>query len=207
MSKIPAHIREFMTKHEVAEDEIWLLPGGRSYAIKHGAIERIASRQKITFDAPMIVEANGADSIATILVTGRMGDASAWSFGEASPKNNKNAYCFAMAEKRAKDRVVLKLLETAGTIYSEEEADEFKQTAPVQQPAPPKRDDEAAQAYLKVAKEVVRKFGTAQNLLAWWKDEGPHRVESGVVQGTPEYEELFVYVKEMGEALKQKDAA
>lgn len=82
-----------------------------------------------------------------------------------------------------------------------------KEQANVADKPEPQRDVEAAQAYLRVAKNVVRNFGTAQNLLAWWKDEGPHRVESGVVQGTPEYEELFVYVKEMGEALKQKDAA
>jgi hypothetical protein len=35
-----------------------------------------------------------------------------------------------MAEKRAKDRVILKLLGIAGDMYSEEEADEFKQATP-----------------------------------------------------------------------------
>jgi hypothetical protein len=35
-----------------------------------------------------------------------------------------------MAEKRAKDRVILKLIELHGYVYSEEEADEFKQGRP-----------------------------------------------------------------------------
>lgn len=44
-------------------------------------------------------------------------------YGEASPKNNKNAYPYAMAEKRAVDRAILKLLGLHGFIYSEDEID------------------------------------------------------------------------------------
>jgi hypothetical protein len=40
------------------------------------------------------------------------------------------AYPFAMAEKRAKDRVILKLIALHGLVYSEEEADDFKASAP-----------------------------------------------------------------------------
>ena len=53
-----------------------------------------------------------------------------WSIGEATPYNNKNGYPFAMAEKRAKDRVILKLVGIAGDVYSSEEADDFKQSNP-----------------------------------------------------------------------------
>jgi len=42
-------------------------------------------------------------------------------YGEASPSNNKNAYPYAMAEKRAVDRAILKLLGLHGFIYSEDE--------------------------------------------------------------------------------------
>ena len=48
-------------------------------------------------------------------------------------KNNKNSYPYAMASKRARDRVALQLLGLAGYIYSEEEADDFKN--------PPKKDN------------------------------------------------------------------
>lgn len=123
---LPAAIAEFMHKHKVGTDEIWAVPGGRAYAVKHAALERIAFQNNIVFDLPEIVEADGANGIATMIVTGKFGDFTAWSIGEASPKNNKNAYAFAMAEKRAKDRVILKLLNIHGVLYSEEEADDFK---------------------------------------------------------------------------------
>lgn len=44
-------------------------------------------------------------------------------YGEASPKNNKNPYPYAMAEKRSYDRAVLKILGLHGFIYSEDEMD------------------------------------------------------------------------------------
>lgn len=123
---LPHAIAEFMQKHKVGSDEIWAVPGGRAYAVKHSALERIAFQNNIVFGLPQIVEADGANGIATMIVTGKLGDFEQWSIGEASPKNNKNAYAFAMAEKRAKDRVILKLLNIHGILYSEEEADDFK---------------------------------------------------------------------------------
>ena len=126
---LPAAIAEFMHKHKVGTDEIWAVPGGRAYAVKHSALERIAFQNNIVFGLPQIVEADGANGVATMIVTGKLGDFEQWSIGEASPKNNKNAYAFAMAEKRAKDRVILKLLNIHGILYSEEEADDFKHQA------------------------------------------------------------------------------
>ena len=62
-----------------------------------------------------------------IKAVGKMGDNVIQTFGEASPKNTKNAYVVSMAEKRAMSRVVLKL---AGFyqhgIFSEDESDDFK---------------------------------------------------------------------------------
>jgi len=67
-----------------------------------------------------------------ILVVGKHGEKSEWSIGEAVVNSNykvsgkQAAYPYAMAEKRAKDRVILKLIGLHGFAYSEEEADEFK---------------------------------------------------------------------------------
>lgn len=97
-----------------------------TWVVYHWALERIAAKAAIIFNQPHIIEADGANGIAAMCVTGNMGEASEWSVGEASPKNNKNAYCWAMAEKRAKDRVILKLIGLHGLVFSEEEADEFK---------------------------------------------------------------------------------
>ena len=99
--------------------------------ILHKALERVADKAGIRFDPPVIVETNAEKKIAVISVTGTRGDNTAWSFGEAMPSNNKNAYPFAMAEKRAKDRVILKLIGLSGDAYSEEEADDFKSSKPV----------------------------------------------------------------------------
>ena len=94
------------------------------WVIYHRVLEQIASKAVIVFDQPFIVEANGEKGIAAVCVTGRMGEKNEWSIGEAAPANNKNAYPWAMAEKRGKDRVILKLLGLHGEVYSEEEADE-----------------------------------------------------------------------------------
>jgi hypothetical protein len=88
----------------------------------------IAQRANITFDPPQIIEADAKNKTAVIAVTGRMSNPATteWSIGEAAPYNNKNGYPYAMAEKRAKDRVILKLIGLHGEVYSEEEADDFK---------------------------------------------------------------------------------
>lgn len=109
---------------ETPREAMWDCHG--TWVIYHRAIERIAARAGISFDMPEIVEAKSADKIVAIVARGFMGDRSEWSFGEAAPGNNKNSYPYAMAEKRAKDRVVLKLVGLHGMAYSEEEADDFK---------------------------------------------------------------------------------
>lgn len=130
MTAIPQEVADFMNAYGLAKDDIWPVPGGRSFAVKHKALERIAAEKGIAFDLPQIVEGNSTDKTVVLLVTAKMGERVEWSFGEASPSNNKNAYCWAMAEKRAKDRLILKLLNAHGAVYSEEEADDFKQGAP-----------------------------------------------------------------------------
>lgn len=116
---------KFMETYKVDSDEVWEVRAGGAWAIKHSALERVAAEKGITFDPPLISEKDSANRIVAMLVTARMGDRVEWSFGEASPANNKNAYIYAMAEKRGKDRCILKLLNAHGTVYSEEEADEF----------------------------------------------------------------------------------
>jgi len=98
--------------------------------VLHKALEKVAAHHKIVFDQPKIIETDVSAKFAVICVTGHMADATEWSIGEAAPYNNKNSYPFAMAEKRAKDRVILKLVGLHGDVYSEEEADDFKNAKP-----------------------------------------------------------------------------
>ena len=117
-------VRAFMEKHKVDSDEIWEVRPG-TYAIKHMALERIAAENKITFDRPAILEVNLEKKLFALCVFGTMGERTEWSVGESAPYNTKPGYPGAMAEKRARDRVILKLLSAHGTVYSETEADEF----------------------------------------------------------------------------------
>ena len=100
--------------------------------VLHKALEKIAAKKGIEFDAPVHLLTNPASKEVVIQVTGRIGDRQEWSIGEVSAKNCRNDYPFAMAEKRAKDRVILKLLGVAGDTYSEEEADEYTDSAVAQ---------------------------------------------------------------------------
>ena len=117
---------------------VWRVQG--TAVIYHKTLERIAAQARITFDPPTLVRAERDEAV--ILVTGRFPDAATgtgrveWSIGEALINVNyrvsgkQAGYVYAMAEKRAKDRVILKLLELHGLVYSEEEADEFRQGHP-----------------------------------------------------------------------------
>ena len=108
---------------ETSQTSTWDCHG--TTVILHKALEKVAAHKNITFDAPVVIESNVEKKMVVVLVTGRYGDKTEWSFGEAAPYNLKNNYPFAMAEKRAKDRVILKLVGLHGDAYSETEADEF----------------------------------------------------------------------------------
>jgi len=161
MSKKPPV--EFMEAHGIDADEVWeVRPGTGTYAVKHSALERVAAEKGIVFDSPLMLEFHAADKIAVLCVTGKMGDRSEWSIGEAAPYNNKNGYPFAMAEKRAKDRVILKLLNAHGTLYSDAEADDFTQgTKPT---TLPKKDSK--EIYTKMQREI-QACSSREQLKTW----------------------------------------
>lgn len=186
--------------------------------VLHKAIERMAARARIVFDAPVIVEANTPGKTATIIVTGKMGDRTEWSFGEASPANNKNAYPFAMAEKRAKDRVVLKLLGLHGLAYSEDESDDFKEPAAprspstgsrgagaVSPPAPaPANHEDPADTYVATAMKAMRLAQSPEDLKAWWAGEAVAREDFGITKGTKRYAALWDAFLAKGTELKNR---
>ena len=117
---------------------VWRVQG--TAVIYHRTLERIAAQAGIRFDPPTLLRAERDEAV--ILVTGRLPGVKLgterveWSIGEALVNVNyrvsgkQAGYVYAMAEKRAKDRVILKLLELHGLVYSEEEADEFRHGHP-----------------------------------------------------------------------------
>lgn len=122
---------------------VWRVSGNA--VIYHKALERIAAQAKIEFERPQVLRAERDEAV--LLVTGHIPATNVvngtsiqsrrteWSIGEALVNVNykvsgkQPAFVYAMAEKRAKDRVILKLIELHGLVYSEEEADEFKESA------------------------------------------------------------------------------
>lgn len=129
MAKLPKAIADFMEKFGVLSDEIWEVRSG-AFAIKHSALERVGAERNIAFDPPQILLIDLANKFAGVCVGATLGDRHEWATGEAAPYNNKNGYPLAMAEKRAKDRCILKLLQTHGALYSEDEAEDFKRPNP-----------------------------------------------------------------------------
>ena len=123
--QIPQHLKDLIDKVGMSEQEAtWDCHG--TPVIYHDALERIASHIGIERHEPHIIKDNVEEGFVAMCVTGTDGDKTEWSIGEASPYNSKNSYPFAMSEKRAKDRVILKLIGASGFVYSEEEAESFK---------------------------------------------------------------------------------
>jgi hypothetical protein len=87
------------------------------------------------------------------------------------------AYVFCMAEKRGRDRVILKLAGLHG-VYSEEEADDFKRGAKPeeegQQAVPPTRDSRSV--YVENSLALIGQIQTPEAVSAWLDRE----VEQGV---------------------------
>lgn len=155
-------ILKFMETYKIDSDEIWEVRTGGAWAIKHAALERVAAEQGIIFDRPAVLEMNTKERIAVMCVFGTLGERSEWSVGEAAPHNCKNAYPVAMAEKRAKDRVALKLLNLHGALYSDAEAEELEQAA--KPTTLPKKD--AKEIYTKMQAEV-REWASRDQGRAW----------------------------------------
>lgn len=127
--KLPARLQEILKDIGLTERQaVWDCHG--TPVVLHKALEKVAAHYNVVFDQPQIIACDVAAKEAVICVTGHMAEATEWSIGEAAPYNNKNSYPFAMAEKRAKDRVILKLVGLHGDVYSEEEADDFKAAKP-----------------------------------------------------------------------------
>ena len=178
MAKIPEQLKQIFQELQLApQDAVWDCHG--TPVVLHKALELVAAHKKITFEPPVMIEANAESKTVVMLVTGRMGDQVEWSIGEATPYNNKNSYPFAMAEKRAKDRVILKLINVAGYVYSEEEADDFKASRPQRAAAPEPAPEPAAQepersawetwanSAMNKIKKLASEEGGASKLTGW----------------------------------------
>jgi hypothetical protein len=229
MGKPSKAVMDFMSKYSIDSDEIWEVHGS-TWVVKHKALERVAVEVGVKWDRPSVQVCDLTAKIAVICAFGKLGDHEEWSFGEASPANNKNSYPMAMAEKRARDRVILKLLVSHGALYSESEAEEF--TQPRQNPhvtratdilpgtdydehgevidnvphAPPAKKLRVAdqRPLFEAIQKEAHAFGDTKKFLAWMRDEN---TIARVADFKPDWQEMFRGVcKEHLEALRAQDA-
>ena len=119
------NMKDLAKKYNLTESDYWQESRSKKWIITHDACQKIASQEGITYAPPQII--NSERDFVRMVVTGKKGDVVMWKTGEADNKNCKNLYYFAMAEKRAKDRVCLALINAYEYgIYSDIEADDFK---------------------------------------------------------------------------------
>jgi hypothetical protein len=120
-------IKQLVDKYKLTKNDFWEFKrGGQSmWIITHDACEKIAAQENIQFGAPTIYRDSNQD--VAIVGDAKRGNKVLWSTGEASPKNCKAQFPWAMAEKRLKDRLILKLISAYEYgVFSESEADAFK---------------------------------------------------------------------------------
>jgi hypothetical protein len=214
---IDGKIKELFTTHGIPlnRDMVWAVQG--KPVIYHKALEMLAAALKIKFDEPRILRAERDECVMLVfghLPTGQ----SEWSVGEAIVNVNygvtgkQKAYVYAMAEKRGKDRVILKLAGLHGA-YADEEADAFKNGGEngdsednengVRQRIEDAR--KAALAYVSLARTAMQNAETKEEARKWWYDEAANREKNGVVEGTPEFKTLAAEFNEFKRGLPYAD--
>jgi hypothetical protein len=123
MSNTDEQIETILARYgEPMTGSVWQAEG--ETFIHHRTLERIAGKANITFDPPAVLRAERDEAV--LLVIGRTGERMEWSIGEALVGVNYHvprsepAYVYAMAEKRGKDRVILKLIDLPDVVSSAE---------------------------------------------------------------------------------------
>ena len=191
---------------------VWSLPQNQNVLIvKHKALEKISAHLGMWFDPPKIIESDTEKKVVSLVVQGYIDDGkgknTAWSIGEVSPDNYKtyakqSTYPFAMAEKRAIDRVILKLLGVHGDFYSQAEIDEAE--------TPNKgTSDKPAPKMVAIIKEMFLTFLDAQKtreeLVAYWKGN-PEPLQQLKAMSEIAHQEVEDAFRERAKEIKQGES-
>lgn len=197
--QLDKRLREILEKyHDDPRSALWDCHG--TWVIYHKDVELMAAKAGIEFDAPQILEANGPAKCVALAVTASFEGRRDWSIGEAAPGNNKNAYPYAMAEKRARDRVALKLLGLAGFIYSEEESDDFKQQHKPKEQVDPVEHMQAADLMIRSIEDFCDTAADCDE----WQESNRDAVNALI---PPEKKRVVAYWMQLRAKLETKEAA
>lgn len=116
-------IKKFKEDYKLVKSDFWLHKQSNNWIIKHNALEKIAAQDKITWTLDVL--SFSPDIVVKCIATS--GDRVIESLGESSSKNTVVQFPYSIAEKRAVDRCILKLLNAHAYIYSEAESESFKE--------------------------------------------------------------------------------
>lgn len=104
----------------LTENDFYVESKSGKDVIKHMGCERIARNEGIKYSEPRFLTVQRDHSVLYCAAT--LNDKMEWTIGEADLKSNCfNKYVHSMAEKRCKDRLILKLIGVYGEIYSDTE--------------------------------------------------------------------------------------
>tara|TARA_R110000822_G_scaffold216008_1_gene350836 strand:- start:185 stop:625 length:441 start_codon:yes stop_codon:yes gene_type:complete len=116
-------LNDLYKKYELHKDDTFKSPQGWTIITRSGS-DKIQAVADIDIDYEM-VEYTPAVS-AAVKATASWKDRTLSTFGEANPKNCRQSYVLAMAEKRAMSRIVLKLTGFyALGVFGQDESEDF----------------------------------------------------------------------------------
>jgi hypothetical protein len=145
--------------------------------MKHKYIEIAGQNKGVIIESLDEIEKNSKEGVVAIKCTASLNQNRVITYGEATPKNNTNAYPYAMAEKRAIDRAVLKLIGIHGFVYSEDEVDNTFENMPINKPiAKPiikstnQQEDKVDKVYIATALDKIESNKDKKNSSGLRKD-------------------------------------
>ena len=127
VANIEPRVKKILAQYDLnPEHALWSLTRGNktTMVMLHKYCELVGAKAGVIIDDLVEVETNSASGIAVVKCYAHNDKMKVITYGEASPKNSKVAYPYAMAEKRAVDRAILKLVGLHGFVYSEDEIDD-----------------------------------------------------------------------------------
>ena len=127
VANIEPRVKKILAQYDLKpEHALWSLTRGNktTMVMLHKYCELVGAKAGVIIDDLVEVETNSASGIAVVKCYAHNDKMKVITYGEASPKNSKVAYPYAMAEKRAVDRAILKLVGLHGFVYSEDEIDD-----------------------------------------------------------------------------------
>lgn len=206
MSTLEPRIEAIRQKYNLSQDDFWQIKQNKQWVCKHAALEIVATKAGIEWMPPQIIEARAEGLVTSLIVTGKLEGRIEWATGETNPTNysvtgKQPAYPWAMSEKRAKDRVILKLSGVHGLLYSDAEVDQNASQSPTDEATGPREplNDSTAKLIFPALQSELRGCSTQAQLNGAWERWNPvvyQWSDSMIVNAEDVWREMTEYLKE-----------